>query len=461
MTKSKTAPRLFPLIFMLIAALWVVTTAGGRHIFVNEVLGEAFDSQAEHFLRGNVDVDGTAARHESIVVNGRDRIYFGAFPAFLRMPLNLIYSSGRGNWSRLSGFFAGVVGLLSFAGLLGDALLSSLLDSRARTWVGNACLLAFVFASPLFLLIGNPCIYNEAIIWGLAWSLAGLYFANRSRHLQGKDLTRSLLAFSLCAVFALHSRATFGVPLFLVAPLLALRLSRDERIVGLAVLFVPLAAGLVSYLLLSYARFGVFTGISLTHYINSTHRNFAVRHGLFDLRRVPLSFADYFSLRFPPFQHRAPFLVAARHSYNYPSLFVLPMSETYLSVLWCSSWLVLGAVFGVICLFSRDRADTFDRWVALALSTQFVCILSFDALAQRYATDLYPALIFSFLVFLRTGATMLVRVRYVIVGLAVISILINMATTISWLADTDQNPRDDTRAFWHFVIGRSPVADKF
>ena len=30
----------------------------GRQIFINEVLGDAYDSQAEHFLRGDVGVDG-------------------------------------------------------------------------------------------------------------------------------------------------------------------------------------------------------------------------------------------------------------------------------------------------------------------------------------------------------------------------------------------------------------------
>ena len=37
--------------------LWVFATTGGRQIFVKEVLGGAYDSQAEHFLRGKVGVD--------------------------------------------------------------------------------------------------------------------------------------------------------------------------------------------------------------------------------------------------------------------------------------------------------------------------------------------------------------------------------------------------------------------
>jgi len=105
--------------------LWVFTTTGGRQIFVKEVLGGAYDSQAEHFLRGDVDVDADAIGHEAMIVNGKVRMYFGPFPALLRLPLNFIYPAGHGKWSRISGFCAGVIALFAFAGLMRTALCSS------------------------------------------------------------------------------------------------------------------------------------------------------------------------------------------------------------------------------------------------------------------------------------------------------------------------------------------------
>ena len=53
---------------------------GGRQIFVKEVLGGAYDSQAEHFLRGDVEVDSAAIAHEATIVNDQVRMYFGPFP---------------------------------------------------------------------------------------------------------------------------------------------------------------------------------------------------------------------------------------------------------------------------------------------------------------------------------------------------------------------------------------------
>ena len=194
-------------------------------------------------------------------VNGKVRMYFGPFPALLRVPLNFIYPAGYGKWSRISGFCAGLIALFAFAGLVGTALRSSPLSSRARNWIGNACVVGFALGSPLLLLLGNLSIYDEAIIWGFAWSLAALYFACRSRTIEGAELTWSLLAFSFCAGAALLSRATFGAPFVLIAPLLAIRLFHRQPIRNLIALFLPLGAAFFFYLFLSYARFGDFSGM--------------------------------------------------------------------------------------------------------------------------------------------------------------------------------------------------------
>jgi hypothetical protein len=436
------------------ALLWVFTTTGGRQIFVKEILGGAYDSQAEHFLRGDVDVDVDAIRHESMIVNDRVRMYFGPFPAFLRIPLNFVYPAGYGKWSRIAGFGAELIALFAFAGLVRMALRSSLLSSRARNWVGNACVVGFAFGSPLLLLLGNLSIYDEAIIWGFAWALAALYFACRSRTTEGAALTRSLLAFSFCAGAALLSRATFGAPFILIALILALGIRPQKRTTDLTALFLPLGAALTFYLWLSYARFGSLTGVSFEYYINPVHSEFAHKFGVFSPRRIVHSFADYFNLRFPSFHRDPPFLAADRHSYDYPRLFSNPFSEVYLSVLWGSSWLVFGAIMGIICLARQKGALLFERGVAVALLIQCLFILSFLALAQRYAVELYPLLIFCFVIFLGSGGVVLVRSRHVIIGLVALSVIVNSLATVSWLVDADQNVPGETKAAWEKFLGR-------
>ena len=453
-TDGNRAPNLLPVTLVLSAVLWLFTMTGGRDIFVKEVLGGAYDSQAEHFLRGDVGVDAAAIAHETMIVNGKVRMYFGPFPALLRIPLNFIYPAGHGKWSRISGFCAGVIALFAFAGLVKTALRSSPLSSRARNWVGNACVIGFAFGSPLLLLLGNLSIYDEAIIWGLAWSLAALYFACRSRTTEGAALTRSLLAFSFCAGAALLSRATFGAPFVLIAPLLAIRLFDRQPIRNITTLLLPLGAAFIFYLFLSYARFGDFSGMNMRYSINPVQRDFAVKHRLFRIERVPYSFADYFVLRSPKLQRQAPFLKAGRQDYENESLYVMPFTETYSSLLWSSSWILLGAVIGVALLLRPDGADGVDRAIAAIFLLQVIVILSFMGLAQRYVAELFPFLIFAFLIFLRQGKIAF-QLRYLLIGLVVISVVINSLTTVSWLVEADMNVPAETRAKWNQFLGRT------
>ena len=452
-TDGNPAPNLLPVTLVLGVALWLFTMTGGRDIFVQEVLGGAYDSQAEHFLRGDVGVDVAAIAHETMIVNGKVRMYFGPFPALLRIPLNLIYPAGHGKWSRISGFCAGVIALFAFAGLVKTALRSSPLSSRARNSVGNACVIGFALGSPLLLLLGNLSIYDEAIIWGFAWSLAALYFACRSRTTEGAALTRSLLAFSFCAGAALLSRATFGAPLILIAPLLAIRLLHRQPIRNITALLLPVGATFAFYLFLTYAKFGDFSGMNMRYSINSVQRDFAVKHGLFRIERVPYSFADYFVLRGPELQREAPFLKAGRQDYDHEDLFVMPFTETYSSLLWSSSWILLGAVIGLAMLLRPKGGDTADRAIAAIFLLQVVVILSFMGLAQRYIAEFFPFLIFAFLIFLRQGKVAF-QLRYLLIGFVVVSVVINSLATVSWLVEADMNVPAATREKWNQFLGR-------
>ena len=155
-------------------------------------------------------VDGGAIRHEAMIVNGKARMSFGPFPAFARIPLNFVYPSGRGHWSRITGFCAGMIALVAFAGLIRLALRSSQLSDRWKNWLGNACLIGFALGSPLLLLLGNLSIYDEAIIWALAWSTSRSLFCfavSRNRRSRVNTLSSCLLFLRWCRLtFSPHFR---------------------------------------------------------------------------------------------------------------------------------------------------------------------------------------------------------------------------------------------------------------
>ena len=455
MSEIKAGPRLIPLTVALGIILWLFVTTGWRQVFVKEVLGSAYDSQAEHFLRGDVGIDVDDIRHEAMIVNGKVYTYFGPFPAFLRIPLNFLYPHARGKWSRLSGFTAGMISLLAFAGLIRDRLRTASLRPWQRELIANVSLLGFAFASPLLLLLGNLSIYDEAVIWGFAASIAALFFAYRAWDAAESASPWMLLGFSVSASAALLSRVTFGLPLFLFAPVFLPKLWRHRRFAQLAALVLPILAGGLFYVLLGYARFGTPLGVDYNNYINPTHREFAHQHHTLDLSRVPASVIDYFGIRFPPTEDKAPFLRGERRPYHHPTLYSLDFSETYLSVFWGSSWLLFGAIIGLFFLFTR-QGQTFERILAGACAIEAVVILSYYALAQRYSTDLFPLLIVCFLVFLRVNGNILRRTLYIVVALTLFSVVVNSLTTISWLIDSDMNVPPATRATWRTLLGRQP-----
>jgi hypothetical protein len=412
-----------------------------------------YDSQAEHFLRGEPGVDDEAIRHEALIVGDETRMYFGPFPAFLRIPLNYIYPSGRGYCSRITGFCAGMISLTAFAGLIRIALRSSQLSNRWKNWLGNACMVGFAFGSPLLLLLGNLSIYDEAIVWALAWSIAALCFTLRSRTAEGAVLTLCLFAFSLCAAAALLSRATFDAPLLLIAPLLAVRLFRRNPIRNLSSFFLPLGAALLFHLFLTYAKFGDLSGMPLRYSTNPQQRDFAVSRGLFHIERVPYSFADYFFLRRPELEREPPFLKAGRQPYDHPTLYVMPFTETYSSLLWSSSWILLGAGIGLAMLLRPGGSTGVDRAIAVILLLQCLVILSFMGLAQCYLAEFWPFLVFAFFFFVRQG-TAAFHFRYVLIALVTASVMINSLTTVAWLVDEDMNVPAETRAKWENLVGR-------
>lgn len=456
MVKQDRAPQLWPMGLVLAALFWLITTTGGRHVFVQDMLGAAYDSQAEHLLHGDPGVSGDAIRHEVMIVNGKSRMYFGPFPAFLRIPLNYVYPQGSGHWSRISGFCAGIVALASFSALVRRTLRVSDLSRRWRNWLGNICLVGFALASPFFLLLADVSIYHEAIIWGLAWSLAALYFAGRCRRREGASLTLSLVAFAVCAGAAILSRVTFGLPLLLIAPLLAAGLLRQRHQVrNLTALLLPLGAAVLFHLALNYAKFGDFVGAGIQYHVNPVQREFARQHGLFRLERVPYSLADYFILRRPIPQPQAPFLKTSQQSYDYPDLYVMPFTETYSSLIWCSSWIVLGALIGIRLLVKPACSDGLDRAIALVLFGQIIIVSSFMGLAQRYIAEFFPFLVFCFVVFLRSGSVVF-RARYLVIFFVTVSVMINTLATLSWLVDVDANTPADVRASWKAFLQRKP-----
>ena len=77
-------------------------TRGSGQLFDFELLGAAFDALATALLRGSTEVDSHAIRWEGMKIEGRTYMYFGPWPALLRIALAWLEPILSGPWSRLS-----------------------------------------------------------------------------------------------------------------------------------------------------------------------------------------------------------------------------------------------------------------------------------------------------------------------------------------------------------------------
>lgn len=164
------------LAFAVLAFDYALLTHGTGELFAHGTLSGTYDSLAASLLRGSSEVDPDAIRWEAFVVDGRSYTYFGLFPALLRLPAALTAPSLHGQWSRVSCFLAACLALWAFARLVADRLeANEALDtSQRRGWLAFA-LAGFGFGLPTAQLLSVASLYHEPILWGFAWSLAGLH----------------------------------------------------------------------------------------------------------------------------------------------------------------------------------------------------------------------------------------------------------------------------------------------
>lgn len=188
-----------------------VLNVGRASHFQWQRIGDFYDAQARSLLDGRWDMPKSVLGIEAIPVHGKNYMYFGPFPAFLRIPIVIFTHSLDGRLTQLSMLVAFVVlvvcackihwrirVLVRGAGSVGHA-----------EWIGVA-LFTFVLAggSSLVYLASQASVYEEAIIWGVALAIAA--FAAMLDFILHPSV-RSLIATSIFATGSILSRATVGI----------------------------------------------------------------------------------------------------------------------------------------------------------------------------------------------------------------------------------------------------------
>ena len=160
------------------AFAWMVT-GGTFQFFQSTAFSSFYDVQARSLLHGTFNMPANVLNIEGIRTAGHTDMYYGPFPALLRMPV-LVFTH------RFDGRLTAPSLLLAFVAAL---VFTSLLSWRIRGMVRGAAavsLLEAVLSGALVVLVGlgsvflflgaNAIVYEEAEMWGAALTL-GAFFA--------------------------------------------------------------------------------------------------------------------------------------------------------------------------------------------------------------------------------------------------------------------------------------------
>lgn len=401
--------------FFVIALLHVLfATYFTGELFQPEWLGTAYDSLAKSLLDLRADVEQSAIKWEACSLNGKLYMYFGPFPALLRMIPNALWPDLYGLWSRSSCLAASLLCVLACSSICSQALRSNpALNENQRWAVLTISILGFGLGSPILYLVSCARIYHEAVIWGLCWELWGLYFLLLIH--QGALTPGRLALLSACAAAAFHSRVTFGFPVYLI--LLVVLLERARPIVsrlqdsgqrasavretlGLALALSPAILGVIAQLAYNAARYGSIFPYGRDCSLYMSRAKIEAFGGRLNPWRIPSALFNYFGLRADYISPQPPYFHMRTVRYFDEAIFSPTKEETF-SLAVSSPWLLIPAMLGALWLF-RKRGSLCRRMVFSILLAQALVVSSYFLVTQRFSAEFLPLLSYAYAHFLGT-----------------------------------------------------------
>lgn len=386
---------------VIVFAALLASGTGGR-LFGWQRLSDFYDAQAHAFLRGDLAVDPYPLGIEAFFHHGHAYLYQGPVPALLRLPVVAVAGD------RLDGRLTAASMLAALAvALRSGTRLHWRVRERLRgvAPVGRlegVVVAVFSFAVAASLLsfqASRVWVYHEAILWGVAFTLAAVDQLVAYRSAPSR---RSLALASAFATLALLSRASVGigplVGLGLVAAGTAWQWLRSRRVGPVTVVGTAAAAfaPLVSYVAVNFAKFETLLSVPFRDQrysqIDALRQQFLDANGgtFFGLQFVPTTLLRYLTptgLR--PLRH-FPFVDLAAPPGSRVSIGATfdvidrtagaPVAQPLFFVL---------AVVGLVAVVRRPSLAPI-RLPVVAAAASAATIFPFGYIAYRYLGDAVP-----------------------------------------------------------------------
>ncbi len=398
---------LLAVLFCLLVLSWLVTW-GDWDFFPPAGMLEAFyDAQAQSLLEGRIDVPPEAIGPEAFVHNGKSYGYFGPTPALARLPLQVFMPAMYGRWSRASMLAASLLAMLSvllfFRRL--ERHLALAVHPNLRALLRAAAVAAVALGSCTVFLCAESKVYQEAIIWGAALTLAHAAFL----FCYLSEPRPRWLALTCAAAFlAFFARVSSGagallslaiVDLAILLPSIRFReywgvKSVDRRPAALAMSLTLLAAASL-WMGLNYAKFGVlFVSQPMQMNVQYDRARLArIKGDLASLDNLPLTAACYLSPENIRFGSRFPWVYLMGDpdlERRFPKAH-FDRAEAFAGLPPSAPGLLLGAICGTLLCFATRRPQL--RVCRAPLAGAFaggLLLFTWGFISYRYLEDALP-----------------------------------------------------------------------
>lgn len=414
--------------------LWILTALAGMlvihaflisrftfNLFEEDSFTQAFNSLADSLLQGKVSIPSEILRHEGYTSDGQTVMYFGLFPALLRIPL-IVLGYSQFSLGRISCLMAALVFHLAVV-----VLLLQTSHKKRPDFTFWSLLFTFSLGSPALFLSLWGSIYHECIWWALAWSSWSIVAITRHKHF-GSLTPRCWRSLGITAGLCLLSRVTFAIPLILISVDRQLRqICREGLRASVPVMLawlIPLSIFLAVAGWYNTARYG-----SPLKFDPGSDQfiDIPALGGRFNIERLPSNLKIYFGLSSLPFSTIAPFFKAYPPVYQRPELFYV-WREDVVSLTMIDPLLVGLVIFALV------GTAFYKRWDELIVISFFVVqvllIGTFYFATLRYMNEFMPLLLFGSALMVRHGNFRFPR--SLLVTLTLWSIATTIAIGVSW-----------------------------
>ena len=405
---SKRLGDALAVLFCFLVLCWLVTLGDWDFFPPAGMLEEFYDAQAQSLLEGRLDVPAEAIGPEGFVHAGKSYGYFGPTPALFRLPLEMLMPAMHGRWSRTAMLAASLLAMLSVLlffrrlekhlGLEGHQKLRAMLRATA--------IVSVALGSSNLFLCAESKVYQEAIIWGAALTLAQAVFlfcyltAPRTKWLALACIAAFLAFFARVSsgVGALLSLAI--VDLVILLPFGGLReywgVAKAVGRPAAIAMSATLLASAVCWMGLNYAKFGVlFVSQPMQMNVQYGQERLArIKGDLASMDNLPLTAACYLSPGNIRFGARFPWVYLTGGEQGLEKRFPkahFDRAEAYASLPPSAPGLLLAAICATLLCFAPKRPEL--RVCRTPLAGAFaggLLMFTWGFISYRYLEDMLP-----------------------------------------------------------------------